>query len=103
MRLVGVSGPRACRSITNQQTRSQSVTNLNDLASLRIDDRARAGSSRRWVWIAIAVIAAALAAGGWWWSQRVEAAVVRTATVTARNGAAAAPGAVLNASGYVTA
>ena len=51
----------------------------------------------------LVVLVAVLAGGGWFWSRRVEAADVKTATVTAQTGAAAAPGAVLNASGYVTA
>jgi RND family efflux transporter MFP subunit len=80
------------------------VANLkDDLASLRIEHTARAGGSRRGVWIALAILAIAVAAGGWLWTTRVDAAPVKTATVTARTGGAAAPGAVLNASGYVTA
>ncbi len=75
----------------------------DDLASLRIEHTARAGGSRRGVWIALAILAIAVAAGGWLWTTRVDAAPVKTATVTARTGGAAAPGAVLNASGYVTA
>jgi HlyD family secretion protein len=75
----------------------------DDLASLRIDSSARGGGARRGTWIALAIVAVALAAGGWFWSRRVEAAEVKTAAVTAQTGAAAAPGAVLNASGYVTA
>jgi HlyD family secretion protein len=79
------------------------VANLkDDLASLRIDHSSRGGGSRRGVWIGIALLAIAVAAGGWLWTTRVDAAPVRTATVTASTGAAA-PGAVLNASGYVTA
>jgi RND family efflux transporter MFP subunit len=79
------------------------VANLkDDLASLRIDHSSRGGGSRRGVWIGIALLAIAVAAGGWLWTTRVDAAPVRTATVTATTGAAA-PGAVLNASGYVTA
>ena len=45
----------------------------------------------------------AIGAGGWFWSQRVQAATVKTAAVTSDSGGASAPGAVLNASGYVTA
>jgi HlyD family secretion protein len=79
------------------------VANLkDDLASLRIDHSSRAGGSRRGVWIGLALLAVAVAAGGWLWTTRVDAAPVKTATVTASTGAAA-PGAVLNASGYVTA
>jgi RND family efflux transporter MFP subunit len=75
----------------------------DDLASLRIDSSARGGGSRRGTWIALVIIVAVLAGGGWLWSRRVEAADVKTATVTAQTGAGSAPGAVLNASGYVTA
>ena len=80
------------------------MSNLkDDLASLRIDSSARAGGGRRGTWVLLILIVAALAGGGWLWSRRVEAAAVKTASVTAKTGAAAAPGAVLNASGYVTA
>ena len=74
----------------------------DDLASLHIDQTSRAGGGRRGLWIALAIVAIAVAAGGWLWTTRVDAAPVKTATVTASTGAAA-PGAVLNASGYVTA
>jgi RND family efflux transporter MFP subunit len=80
------------------------VSTLKDeLASLKIDQSARAGSGRRGTWIVLLVLLAAAAAGGWFWSRRAQAAEVRVAPVVARTGAAAAPGAVLNASGYVTA
>ena len=75
----------------------------DDLASLRIEQTSRASGSRRGVWIALALVAVAVAAGGWLWTTRVDAAPVTIATVTARTGAGAAPGAVLNASGYVVA
>ena len=84
--------------------KSVATSNLkDDLASLRIDSSARGGGGRRGTWIALVIIVAVLAGGGWLWSRRVEAADVKTATVTAQTGAGAAPGAVLNASGYVTA
>ena len=77
--------------------------NLKDeLASLRIDSSARGGGSRRGVWILVIVLAAVVA-GGWLWTRRVEAASVKTAVVAAETGAGPTPGAVLNASGYVTA
>jgi RND family efflux transporter MFP subunit len=79
-------------------------SNLKDeLASLRIDSSERAGSGRRGAWILILCLLAAVAAGAWLWSRGVEAAEVTTATVTAETGPGAAAGAVLNASGYVTA
>lgn len=77
--------------------------NLKDeLASLKIDSAARGGGSRRGVWILVLVLAAVVA-GGWLWSRRVEAADVKTAIVAAETGTGPAPGAVLNASGYVAA
>jgi RND family efflux transporter MFP subunit len=74
----------------------------DDLASLRIDQNARGGGGRRGVWVGLVLLIAALGAGGWFWSTRAAAAPVKTAAVTAQTGSAA-PGAVLNASGYVTA
>jgi RND family efflux transporter MFP subunit len=80
------------------------VTNLtDDLAGLRIDQSARAGGTRRGVWVGLVVVALVLGAAGWYWSQRVEAAEVKIASVSAQSGGGASPGAVLNASGYVTA
>jgi RND family efflux transporter MFP subunit len=81
------------------------VANLNEeLASLKIDHGARGGGGRGGTIFAVIIAVVALAAaGGWFWTQRVQAATVKTATVAATTGAGAAPGAVLNASGYVTA
>ncbi len=77
----------------------------DDLASLKIDHSARSGGSRRggWITLLVLLLVAGAVAGGWFWSQRVQAAPVKTATVTAAAGGSAAAGAVLNASGYVTA
>jgi RND family efflux transporter MFP subunit len=75
----------------------------DDLASLRIDQNARAGGARRGGWIILVLLLLTVGVGGWFWSQRVQAAAVRTTTVTSQTGGSAAPGAVLNASGYVTA
>jgi RND family efflux transporter MFP subunit len=80
------------------------VPNLkDDLASLRIDQSARAGTSRRGLWITLAVILVAVATAGWMWSIRVDAITVRAMAVKAETGGGPAAGAVLNASGYVTA
>jgi RND family efflux transporter MFP subunit len=79
------------------------VTNLQDLAALRIDQSARAGASRRGLWISVLIIVIAAAAGGWVWARRIDAAPVSAASVVASRGGGAAAGAVLNASGYVTA
>jgi RND family efflux transporter MFP subunit len=74
------------------------------LEGLRIDrPESRPEGGRRGLWIAFAVVVVlALAAVGWWLAGP-RGAVVRTATAQARTGGAAAAGAVLNASGYVTA
>jgi RND family efflux transporter MFP subunit len=74
----------------------------DDLASLRIDQKARGGGGRRAVWLGLFLVLAALGAGGWFWSTRAAAVPVKIAAVTAQTNGAA-PGAVLNASGYVTA
>jgi RND family efflux transporter MFP subunit len=80
------------------------ATLKDELASLRIDQDARAGSGRRGgLIVGTAILLTAVAAGGWFWTQRAQAATVKTAVVTAVTGAGASPGAVLNASGYVTA
>jgi RND family efflux transporter MFP subunit len=81
------------------------VANLKEeLASLKIDQGARASGGRGGT-IAVVVIGVVVlaAAGGWFWSQRVQAATVKATTVNAVTGGAGAPGAILNASGYVTA
>jgi len=75
----------------------------DDLASLRIDQSARAGGRRRGGWIVLVLLLIVAGAGGWFWSQRVQATTVRTEAVTSQSGAGSATGSVLNASGYVTA
>ncbi len=74
------------------------------LEGLRIDrgDEDRGGGRRLGVWIAVAVgLAVLLAAGAWALVGRSRAPEVRTARAVAVEGGAS--GAVLNASGYVTA
>jgi RND family efflux transporter MFP subunit len=81
------------------------VANLKEeLASLKIDQGARGGGGRSGT-MAVVVIALVVlaAAGGWFWTQRVQAAAVKTVAVNSVSGPGAAAGAVLNASGYVTA
>ena len=77
----------------------------DDLASLKIEHHARAGGGGRRGLFALIVLVAAvlLIGGGWFLTQRVQAAPVKTATVTATSGPGTAAGAVLNASGYVVA
>jgi len=80
------------------------TTNLKEeLASLKIDREARGGGSRPGLWITVMLLLAALAAGGLYWWTREPVVPVRTAEAAVRTGAAGAPNAVLNASGYVTA
>jgi RND family efflux transporter MFP subunit len=80
------------------------TTNLKEeLASLKIDREARGGGSRPGLWIGLIVFLAAIAAGGWYLWTREPVIEVRTAEAAVRTGAAGAPNAVLNASGYVTA
>lgn len=73
------------------------------LEGLRIDrtevDEER-GRGR--LWLVLAIVLIALAAAGWWFT-RPRAAQVKVATAEQRAGGPAAAGAVLNASGYVTA
>ena len=76
-----------------------------DLSALRIPQTER-GGSKRGASVLIGIVLAVLLAGGgfWFWSARLQAAPVKVAPVTAANaGGKSGPGAVLNASGYVTA
>ena len=74
------------------------------LEGLRIDrteiEEERGGRKRVWIVLAVVVLAG-LAAG--WWLTRPRPMEVRAATAEQRAGGPAAAGAVLNASGYVTA
>lgn len=72
------------------------------LDGLRIDrGSASEGGSRRWVWISAAVLLLLIASGAFAWLRLPRRAEVRTAPAREKSGPAA--GAVLNASGYVTA
>jgi RND family efflux transporter MFP subunit len=75
-----------------------------DLAALRIAHDERGGGRGKPVAILVGlVVLAALAGGAWYWSTALQAASVKVASVTIKAGGPSAPGAVLNASGYVTA
>jgi HlyD family secretion protein len=73
------------------------------LDALRIDRsevEERGGQGRLWlVLLAVALVAAA----AWWWFNRPRPAQVKAVAAESRAGGPAAAGAVLNASGYVTA
>jgi RND family efflux transporter MFP subunit len=75
----------------------------DDLAALRIDQSDRGGAGRAGRWILLAVLLLVVGAGGWYWLAGGQAAVVKVAAAEAAGGRAAGPGAVLDASGYVTA
>src|SRR4051794_20866543 len=73
------------------------------LEGLRIDrSESVEGGGRGRLWIALAIVAV-LALAVWGWLARPRAAEVQAATAQTRTGGPAAAGAVLNASGYVTA
>jgi multidrug efflux pump subunit AcrA (membrane-fusion protein) len=80
------------------------VSEKPSLDDLRIDrSDAEVGTGRGRLWAILAVIAL-LGLAGWWWLARPRPVEVRTAAAQVREGgSAAAAGAVLNASGYVTA
>ncbi|CAN5661460.1 efflux RND transporter periplasmic adaptor subunit [soil metagenome] len=76
----------------------------DDLAALKIDPTERGGGSgRRGAWISLAVAVAVLGVGGWYWATQLQAATVKVATAEAAKSGGGSAGAVLNASGYVTA
>jgi RND family efflux transporter MFP subunit len=80
------------------------VASLKDeLASLKIDHNARASGGRGGLLVLVLLIVVAAATGGWFYTQRAQAASVKLGTVTAATGSGGSAGAVLNASGYVTA
>jgi RND family efflux transporter MFP subunit len=74
-----------------------------DLSALKIDHSERASAGRKGPWIAIVLLLAAGAAGGYYWTTRVQAVSVKVASAAVKSGGSSAAGAVLDASGYVTA
>ena len=81
------------------------MTDLSkDLAALRIPQEDRSGGrSKPLIAIIVVLLLGGLGWGGWYWATSLQAAPVKVAEVTAKAGGPSAPGAVLNASGYVTA
>jgi RND family efflux transporter MFP subunit len=75
-----------------------------ELAALRIPQEDR-GGRRTPVGLVIVVLLAlgAVAAAAWYWNTQMQVVAVKTATATLKAGGPTAPGAVLNASGYVVA
>ena len=79
------------------------TTNHKDeLASLRIDKSARGGGGRGALTVVVILVLAVIA-GAIYWTRREPVVEIKTAEAAVRSGAAGAPNAVLNASGYVTA
>jgi RND family efflux transporter MFP subunit len=81
------------------------MTDLSkDLAALRIPQEDRGGRRGRPVAVVVTLlVVVALGAGAWYWATAMQAATVKVAPATVKAGAGAAPGAVLNASGYIVA
>ena len=73
-----------------------------ELSALKIDPDQRESAGRGMAWIGAGVVVVAVVAGLAWWLTSDRATVVEASAVEARSGGPAA-GAVLNASGYVTA
>jgi RND family efflux transporter MFP subunit len=83
-------------------------TDATLLNSLRIGGGERetgGGGVPRWLWIVVAVVLALVAAGGgaWWWFAGRPVEVRTAAALAPGSGDAAAGGAILQATGYVTA
>lgn len=74
-----------------------------DLAALKIDHSDRAGRGRRGAWIVVFLAVLLVGAGGWYWTRNLQATTVKVAAAAAASGGGSGPGAVLDASGYVTA
>jgi len=75
-----------------------------DLAALRIPQEERGGRRAPiGLIVTILVIGALLAGGYWFWNTQMQTVPVKTVTAAVKAGGPSAPGAVLNASGYVVA
>ena len=75
-----------------------------DLAALRIPKEERGGGQGKPLLLILIVVGVLLlAGGGYYWSTRLQAAQVKVVAATEKASGATAAGAVLNASGYVTA
>ena len=75
----------------------------DDLAALKIDHSDRGGGGRTGIWATVILLVAIAGVGGWYWTSKLQAAEVTVAPATSKSTGGAAAGAVLNASGYVTA
>ena len=75
-----------------------------DLAALRIPQEERGGRKTPvGLIVGILLLIAVVAGGAWFWKTQMQSVTVKVAPTTAKAGGPSAPGAVLNASGYVVA
>lgn len=80
------------------------MATLNDeLAALKIDHADRAGSGKTGRWIVVVILLLIAAAGAWYWRTSRSVLTVRVAAAQLQSAGSSGPGAVLDASGYVTA
>jgi multidrug efflux pump subunit AcrA (membrane-fusion protein) len=80
------------------------VATLNDeLAALKIDHSDRAGGGNAGRWIVVVILLLIAAAGAWYWRTSRSVLTVKVAAAQLQSGGGSGPGAVLDASGYVTA
>lgn len=75
----------------------------DDLAALKIDHSDRAGTSRKGAWIGVLLLVLIAGAAAWYWTSARSVITVKVAAAEMQSGASSGPGAVLDASGYVTA
>jgi RND family efflux transporter MFP subunit len=75
-----------------------------DLAALRIPQEERGNRrGRPAAIVGTLLVLLAVGAGAWYWATAMQAASVKVASATVKTGPGSAPGAVLNASGYIVA
>lgn len=79
------------------------ATLKDELAALKIDQSERRGAGGAGRWILVLVLLAVIGAAAWYWLARSAGPTVQVAAAAAVTGGSSGPGAVLDASGYVTA
>jgi RND family efflux transporter MFP subunit len=79
------------------------ATLKDDLAALKIDHADRADAGRKGTWIGVVLLVLIAGAVVWYWTSGRNVIAVRVAAAEMQSGASSESGAVLDASGYVTA